>query len=219
MIIICGACPGPDEPLMSNGDHRISSAHKMRLAESDDTTVRQPRLIQVAAIVMALGLGPLIYMSTFDSASASTKRRSKTKASTTTSTTTSTVPPVPGKVVVTTPTSGSKLRADLLRLVRPKLEARDVLGKPLDLVVITMRVSGRYAWVVVHPQRPGGRTVVVDGSCQTNPKTFTAEFWMVRKGSLWTIAFDRKPCDATSIENKGEGLGAPPELVGRTSWS
>jgi hypothetical protein len=178
--------------------------------------VRQPRLIKVAAVAMALGLCPVIYLGTFDAASASTKRRSKARATTTTSTSTTTV--VPGKVVVSTPTNGSKLRADLLRVVRPKLEARDVLGKPLDLVVITMRVAGRFAWVVVHPQRPGGRVIVVDGSCKTNPKTFVGEFWLERKGSLWTVALVRKPCEAQSIEGAGEGIGAPPELVGRTSW-
>jgi hypothetical protein len=218
MITLSSRTRPSDDPSTAARGHRIGDGAQRGERQKATTTVRQPRLTQVAAVLIAFGLG-LFYLGTFDAAAASTKRRSKTRASTSTTTTTTSVPVVPGKVVVSTPTKGSKLRADLLRVVRPKLEARDVLGKPLDLVVVTMRVSGRFAWVVVHPQRPGGASVVVNAACKTNPKTFVGEYWLVRKGSLWTVALDRKPCDSTSIEDRGEDLGAPPELVGRTSWS
>lgn len=55
---------------------------------------------------------------------------------------------------VTTPPPGSTVRTELLDAVRGITEAE--LGAPVEFVVNTMRVLGEWAFVELHPQRPGG---------------------------------------------------------------
>lgn len=56
--------------------------------------------------------------------------------------------------VVATPQPGSPLRAAILDALRPAVIAE--VGAPVEFVVGTLRVLGEWAFVEVHPQRPGG---------------------------------------------------------------
>lgn len=55
---------------------------------------------------------------------------------------------------VTTPAPGTPLRAEILNAVRGIAQAE--LGAPIEFVVNDMRVLGEWAFVELHPQRPGG---------------------------------------------------------------
>jgi hypothetical protein len=55
---------------------------------------------------------------------------------------------------VTTPAPGSPIRAEILNAVRGI--AVGELGGPIEFVVNDIRVLGEWAFVVLHPQRPGG---------------------------------------------------------------
>lgn len=60
----------------------------------------------------------------------------------------------PAMAQVETPPPGSPVRAAILDAVRGIATAE--LGEPVEFVVHDMRVLGEWAFVEIHPQRPGG---------------------------------------------------------------
>ncbi len=60
----------------------------------------------------------------------------------------------PAMAQIQTPPPGSPVRAAILDAIRGIATAE--LGEPVEFVVNDMRVLGEWAFVRVHPQRPGG---------------------------------------------------------------
>lgn len=56
-----------------------------------------------------------------------------------------------------TPPPGSAERRALMNAVRPQVEAQ--VGAPVEFVVRTLRVGQGWAFAVLEPQRPGGRSI------------------------------------------------------------
>ncbi len=116
---------------------------------------------------------------------------------------------------VTTPARGTALRAEILDAVRPRVEAE--VGAPVEFVVQEMRVLGPWAFVYLHPQRPGGAPI--DWS-----RTRYSEAWqegmfddgvsalLHRSGGTWLVdAYDLGATDVVWVP-WADDYGAPAEL-------
>lgn len=134
-------------------------------------------------------------------------------------------PPKVGKAEVTTPKTGSPERKAILDALRPSFEAE--LKAPIEFKVGTMKMAAGFAWVVVHPQRPGGREISEAdwnariGPCEYDRKEASVQFWMHRRDGVWNIAWGRATdlC-ATDAPSPGNGwlVGAPPQLIDEESY-
>jgi hypothetical protein len=69
------------------------------------------------------------------------------------------LPPTTGTAgaQATTPPRGSPLRAAILDGLRPMVEAE--VGRPVEFIVLDLRVIGEWAFAYVTPQRPGGGAI------------------------------------------------------------
>jgi hypothetical protein len=123
---------------------------------------------------------------------------------------------------ITTPPQGSPERAAVLDALRPSFET--MFGPPIQFRVETLRMAGDFAWVVVHPQRPGGVSISKKdwdagvGSCEQSRTTAVAQFWMRRRGGAWQAAWRNGVCASDSISQLGYLIGAPPQLVDLDAW-
>ncbi|PLW76221.1 hypothetical protein [Cohaesibacter celericrescens] len=114
-----------------------------------------------------------------------------------------------------TPQRGSAERKAILDAVRPSVEA-DLL-KPIEFVVTSMKVANNWAFVVVEPQRPGGRPIDI----RKTPVAADADFFdgfttyalVNYNGSRWiSKAVVIGPTDV-AWEPWAEQFGAPSHLM------
>ena len=68
--------------------------------------------------------------------------------------------PISATAEILHPARGTKLRKDLLDALRPIVEYQ--MGGPVEFVVERMNVSRDTAFLVVNPQRPGGKAISLD---------------------------------------------------------
>lgn len=64
---------------------------------------------------------------------------------------------VPARAEVESPGKGSPVRTAILDALRLMVEGE--VGKPVEFVVTDLRVLGEWAFVVIEPQRPGGKPI------------------------------------------------------------
>lgn len=134
------------------------------------------------------------------------------------------VPPTVSQAEVVTPTPGSPERKAILDALRPSFEK--LFGPPIEFDVHEMKVAAGFAWVAVHPQRPGGREISQKdwdagvGPCQQLIVDGTAQFWMRMRDGAWTVGWGTPTgvCASDSIGGYGYLIGAPPQLVEQDTW-
>lgn len=135
--------------------------------------------------------------------------------------------PTPPKITkrdVKTPPAGSPERKAILDALRPSFEAR--LKPPVEFKVEQMRVAAGFAWVSVHPQRPGGREIAKKewnasiGACEYDQKEANAQAWMHLGETGWEVAWGGVStlCATDSIAGQGWVVGAPPQLTDIDSY-
>ncbi|MCB1379933.1 MAG: hypothetical protein KDK89_16435 [Alphaproteobacteria bacterium] len=134
------------------------------------------------------------------------------------------LPPIP--VIkpsdVETPPPGSPLRKSILDGLRPLFE--DSFGKPVVFKVDEMRVAAGTAWLLVHPERPGGKQIsaaewnAVTGFCDQDIATVSSEFWMRERNGTWEVGWGNGFCASDSIGQMGYLIGAPPQIVDLDEW-
>lgn len=134
------------------------------------------------------------------------------------------VPPAVTRAEVRTPQPGTPERKAVLDALRPGFEA--LFGPPIEFNVHDMRIAAGFAWVSVHPQRPGGREIDEKdwkagvGACQQTIADGVAQFWMRVRDGRWTVGWGTPTgvCASDSIAEFGYLIGAPPQLVDRDDW-
>lgn len=135
--------------------------------------------------------------------------------------------PIPPKVArsdVSTPKPGSPERKAVLEALRPGFEA--LFGAPIEFRVGEMRLAAGFAFVSVHPQRPGGRAIsaadwtAAVGPCEQSPEDGVAQFWMRLRDDRWSVGWGdpHGVCATDSIADLGHLIGAPAQLVDRDDW-
>jgi hypothetical protein len=134
--------------------------------------------------------------------------------------------PAPPKISlaeVTIPPPGSPERAAIMNALRLRYE--EVFGPPVVFRVETFRVAAGFAFVVVHPQRPSGAPIeqsvwrkAFGEQCFQNPMSVDHEYWMKFEGGAWKIGLKNDMCADDSISQEGDLIGAPPQLVGKSTW-
>eukprot|EP01037_Dinobryon_pediforme_P019044 gene19045-19394_t len=124
---------------------------------------------------------------------------------------------------VTTPASGSPGEAAILDVMRKPMES--LFGKPIDFKVQTITVAKDYAYVLVHPQRPGGRTIEtkawakVGPECEQAAEDVNIEALLHRVGGAWTfdLPSNGKPDVCASDTIVGEDVlkarGLPLQMI------
>jgi hypothetical protein len=131
-------------------------------------------------------------------------------------------PPRIARTEVVTPPPGSAERNAIMDGLRPTYES--VFGKPVEFRVESLRVAAGFAWVVVHPQRPGGAPIgktawdKAAGPCEQKPATAVAQFWMRKRSDSWQVGWANGLCASDSIAQQGYLIGAPPQLVDLDQW-
>jgi hypothetical protein len=131
-------------------------------------------------------------------------------------------PPKIARKDVTTPPSDSPERRAILDGLRPAFEK--VLGKPVEFKVSSLRIAAGFAWVVVHPQRPGGVPISKSewdsavGPCEQDRANAVSQFWMRKRSDGWRIGWSNGFCASDSIAQQGYLIGAPPQLVDLDQW-
>jgi hypothetical protein len=131
-------------------------------------------------------------------------------------------PPKMSRADVYTPQPGTPERKAIMDALRPSFEA--LFGPPIEFKVSDLRVAAGFAWVSVHPQRPGGRKLSdVDwekggGRCEASEPH--AQFWMHKQRGRWEIGWGTAQgvCATDSIGYLGWVIGAPPQLVDLDDW-
>ena len=86
------------------------------------------------------------------------------------------------------PAPGSALRKEILSTLRPTIERR--LGAPVEFKVTVIRVEGSWAFLVVDPQRPGGRPIdghKIFGEHFDNMDGLRAEAVLRREKGKWRV--------------------------------
>ena len=114
-----------------------------------------------------------------------------------------------------TPKRGTAERKAILDAVRPSVEAD--LFKPIEFVVTAMRVSGNWAFVILEPQRPGGRPIDIRKTAVAEDADFfdgLTTFGLVHfNGSRWNAkAVVIGPTDV-AWEPWASQFGAPQHLI------
>ena len=87
-----------------------------------------------------------------------------------------------------------------------------------------MKVGAGFAWVSVHPQRPGGKKISAadwkkgGGPCEADEPH--AQFWMHSQRGRWEIGWGtaRDVCATDSNGDQGWVIGAPAQLVDQDGW-
>jgi hypothetical protein len=133
-------------------------------------------------------------------------------------------PPKVRKTDVTTPKAGSPERKAILDALRPAFEAE--MKAPVEFKVSMMKVAAGFAFVSVHPQRPGGKEISAAdwnasiGPCEYDRREANAQFWMHKHNGVWRIAWGLVgDLCATDAPSAGQGwlVGAPPQLIDEES--
>ncbi len=134
--------------------------------------------------------------------------------------------PAPPKVSLgeaVTPPPGSLERTAIMDALRPRYE--EVFGKPVAFKVETLRLAAGFAFLRVHPQRPGGSPIeqriwdkALGEPCFQNPASVSHEYWMQVRDGVWTVGLKNNMCSDDSISGDGDLIGAPPQLVGKSAW-
>ncbi len=124
---------------------------------------------------------------------------------------------------VVTPPPGSPVRAAILDALRPRYE--ELFGKPIQFKVERLRAAAGFAFLTVHPHRPGGSPIereiwdkALGEPCFQNPNGAAHEYWMQMRDGVWTIGLKNKMCADDSILMEGDLIGAPPQLAGQSAW-
>ena len=132
-------------------------------------------------------------------------------------------PPKISRRDIYTPQRGSQERAAIMDALRPRYE--EVFGKPIEFKVENLRVAAGFAFVVVHPQRPNGSPIekrvwdrALGGGCFQERENVSHEYWMQMRSGLWTVGLDNNMCADDSIADRGDLIGAPPQLVDKDQW-
>jgi hypothetical protein len=132
------------------------------------------------------------------------------------------VPPKVSRAEVYTPQPGTPERKAIMDALRPSFEA--LFGPPIEFKVAELKVAAGFAWVSVHPQRPGGKEISAadwrkgGGPCEaTEPH---AQFWMHKQRGRWEIGWGTAQgvCNTDSIGYHGWLIGAPAQLAGEDDW-
>lgn len=84
------------------------------------------------------------------------------------------------------PAPGSSERRAILDAVRPVVVAQ--VGPPVEFVVNDIRVVGRYAFVVVEPQRPGGGRIDYSHLDDGLMDGLRTEAILVNRSGRWLVA-------------------------------
>lgn len=110
---------------------------------------------------------------------------------------------------VMTPPPGSPERKAILDAVRGQF------GRQAHRIVFevrTMNVAAGFAWVTVMPLYASGKRVgCIEGD------DLQSEFWLKREHGRWTVA-SGSACAGDPAASLGEMIGAPPELIGQSTW-
>lgn len=133
--------------------------------------------------------------------------------------------PKPPKVSlkdVTTPKPGSTERKAILDGIRPAFEA--VFGAPIEFKVNEMRVAAGFAYLLVHPQRPGGKQLSTadwekgGGPCEGSDAS--AMLFAHKMRGTWEIGWGTPEgvCATDSLAGMGWVIGAPAALIGEQTW-
>jgi len=131
--------------------------------------------------------------------------------------------PVPPRISpedVYTPPPGSSERVAIMDVLRPRYE--ELFGKPIVFKVERLNVAAGFAFVIVHPQRPTGAPIekrlwekVLGKNCFQERRSVSHECWMYKRNDRWTIGHANDMCADDSIFDRGDLIGAPPQLVGK----
>ncbi len=134
-----------------------------------------------------------------------------------------TAAPVRAADTVTTPASGSPEETAILDVMRKPMEG--LFGKPIEFKVQAITVAKDYAYVLVHPQRPGGRTIEtkawakVGPDCEQAAEDVNIEALLHRVGGSWTfdLPANGKPdlCASDTIvgEDVLKARGLPLQMI------
>jgi len=120
--------------------------------------------------------------------------------------------PRPPKVAsgdVVTPPRGSPERKAILDAARTLFDDK---GSRIVFEVVTLKVAAGFAWAVLIPRHPDGRRV----GCLEGDDLQT-ELWLKREAGGWVVE-SGGACTGDPVAPLGETIGAPPELIGQTSW-
>lgn len=93
--------------------------------------------------------------------------------------------------------------------------ARSLFDKDASRIVFevaTLKVAAGFAWAVLMPRYKDGKRV----GCLEGDDLQT-ELWLKRESSRWVIK-SGGACTGDPVAPLGEIIGAPPELIGQTSW-
>lgn len=120
--------------------------------------------------------------------------------------------PTPPKISakdIRTPPPGSPERREIMDLLRTQY------GREASKIVFEVRalkIAADFAWVSTMPRYANGKIVgCIEGD------DLTSDFWLKKKDGKWTIVRGAV-CSGDPVSVLGEEIGAPPELVGATSW-
>jgi hypothetical protein len=93
--------------------------------------------------------------------------------------------------------------------------ARTLFGKDASRIVfevITLKVAAGFAWAVLMPRyKDGSRVGCLEGD------DLQTEIWLKREDGRWVVK-SGGACSGDPVAPLGETIGAPPELIGQTSW-
>ena len=121
-------------------------------------------------------------------------------------------PPTPPKITakdVTSPPPGSTERKAILDAIRVGYKGA---GRDVQFKVKTIKVAAGYAYLNVMPQYKNGKRV---GCVESDD--LSSEFWMKQVDGKWTVAVNAT-CSGDPAIGLGEGIGAPPQIVGKDAW-
>jgi hypothetical protein len=99
-----------------------------------------------------------------------------------------------------------------------------LFGAPIEFKVNEMRVAADFAYLVVSPQRPGGRKLSkadwekAGGPCETSEAS--AMLFAHKMRGAWEIGWGTPEgvCATDSLAGMGWVIGAPAALIGEETW-
>ena len=111
---------------------------------------------------------------------------------------------------VTTPPAGSAERKAIMDVLRTTVPDE---YQPVKFKVNNLKVGGGYATADVLPIKANGQPVgCVEGD------DVTSEFWLKKVKGQWTIIVSNI-CGGDPAFNEAMEKGAPPQLLGKSSWA
>lgn len=97
--------------------------------------------------------------------------------------------PISAAAEVSTPARGTKLRKEILDALRPIVQYQ--MRGPVEFVVAKMNVSEDTAFLVVNPQRPGGKTIDIQETLFSKDAALmdglTVFALLIRTGNRWSV--------------------------------